>query len=902
MHRTIEQYIDFGIQMLRITYPNQNSYAEDDIVYIISQLLLLGLDSANTEQVTKGIMTKVWIRMEQGTELVNKTTHKKWLGEKRANINFYYWTRYKKLLLEDKLWSPAVVNTLDVVSDTLIELIGDPSMEGKWDRKGLLLGDVQSGKTSNYLAICNKAADVGYKIIILLTGTLENLRKQTQERVDEGFTGRNSRDFLKSNPEAKYVGVGFKNVETKRCAIPFTSIDYDFNKSLLDSLHLGVQDLKEPVILVVKKNKSVLNNLENWLSKWCTNGLNGAKIEYPILLIDDESDNASVNTSEKSITAINEGIRKILDLFTRSSYLGVTATPFANIFIDPFEKDDEFPDLFPKDYIYALSAPTNYIGSSDLFGDDAKYTNSIYPILDAEDYFPMGHKKSTKVNELPESLKEAIIYFGLSNVVRDKRNNTNKHRTMLINVSRFVDVQESVYQAVADYFIEFREHTTNFILMKDSKDPYVQHAKKVFEKFEFEKMEVDWEYTKNNLVKSISPVKIMQVNQKNSYENLDYNAYKDNGLRVITIGGNSLSRGLTLEGLCVSYFYRNSMMYDTLMQMGRWFGYRDNYEDLFRLWLPEIGIEWYEHITRSTNELRDEIKYMQRAGLTPMEFGLKVQAHQDSLLITAKNKMRDTKIIERPVCLEGVQVESYRLRFDKNAIEHNAKISEDFLSKLGAPANLSFPDNVKCWQNVDYRLISDFVSTVYSHPSNIQFDPVFISKYISELTEYPRWDVVLPLGGSGAPVNMAGIPVNSSARNSFVEKDALRISGVHNRVGMPGDAKFGLSRIQQIEAENKYKLVNGEKQSYPSFAYLKVDRNPLLIIYIVDVLNKDINELHKMKSMIGSTPLIVVSASIPSKSDVKKYKTVMYVMNLIDQLNYINYENSDESDDMEGEM
>lgn len=902
MHFDKEKFIELGKSLLRITFDDKTIYSSEDIDFVIGKLNELGLNHEDNDYVERSIKSQVWVAMEKGSELVNQETHKKWLGDKKALIDFYYWKRYKSYLIEDKGWAVNVVNTLDEVSDSLVELIGDPNLDGYWARKGLLLGDVQSGKTSNYLAICNKAADVGYKIVILLTGTLENLRRQTQERVDEGFTGRNSRDFLKTNPEGKYIGVGFKEKNLRRCAVPFTSIDYDFNKNLLDSLHLGVQDLKEPVVLVVKKNKSVLNNLESWLQKWCTNGIDKTKIEYPILLIDDESDNASVNTSADSINAINHGIRKILDLFSRSSYLGVTATPFANIFIDPSEKEGQLPDLFPKDYIYALNPPSNYIGSNDLFGEDSKYSNAIIKIEDADDYFPLGHKITTRLTDLPESLKEAIVYFCLTNVVRDMRKNTSKHRSMLINVSRFVDVQNSVFEKVREFFFDYRERVTNFILQSNTNDVYVKLSKRVYDKHENIHKYYDWESIKENLVISISSTKIMQVNKNNSYENLDYSAYSEVGLRVIAIGGNSLSRGLTLEGLCVSYFYRNSMMYDTLMQMGRWFGYRENYQDLFRLWLPEEGISWYKHITCSTNELRDEIKYMQRQGLTPLEFGLKVQAHQESLLITARNKMRYTTKIERPVSLEGRQIETFKMRFLKEDIEHNYRVSEDFINSLGISSTKKVPDRIKLWERVERKKVASFIRKLFSHPSNIYFNPTFVSSYIDDLDLYPEWDVAIPISGVGQPFNFGGVEGNTSARSSFIEKDAIRIAGKHNRVGMPGDAKFGMTLIEQKEAEEIYRLINGEKKTYPSFAYLKKRTKPLLIIYLIDVITEDgkESELQKIKTKIGENPIAVISASFPSKDGVTGTKKLVYYMNLIDQLEYLEHEDTQESDDIEG--
>ena len=300
---------------------------------IIDVSKLMPMEKSEMDYVEKILQASYKVRMDLGTSVVNEVTYHPWISSRKAEIDFYYWNRYYQYLEVEQGWKTEVIDKLGEVSDEILDLCGNPAEEGKWKRKGLILGDIQSGKTSNYLALCNKAADSGYKIIIMLTGTIEGLRKQTQERVDAGFVGLNSRNVLKKNPEKKYIGVG--SIDSNRTAFQFTDVLSDFNSAKLQSLNFTIKGLHEPVILVLKKNKSVLENLAVWLSTRNTDHV-GDKIDLPLLLIDDEADNASVNTNkpDKDPTIINKAIVEVLKLFNRSTYVAVTATPFANIFID----------------------------------------------------------------------------------------------------------------------------------------------------------------------------------------------------------------------------------------------------------------------------------------------------------------------------------------------------------------------------------------------------------------------------------------------------------------------------------------------------------------------------------------------------------------------------------------
>jgi hypothetical protein len=341
------------------------------------------------------------------------------------------------------------------------------------------------------------------------------------------------------------------------------------------------------VLVVVKKNKRILENLEKWLSDFNAN--KQGTIDTPLLLIDYEADSASVNTNPLGVdpTQINQRIRALLRLFTRSSYLGFTATPFANIFIDPDTEHEMLgDDLFPRDFIYTLDSPTNYVGPTALFGDQPRF-DLLRTIEDAYEVFPLRHKSDLHVEVLPETLVDAVFSFLLANAIRDLRGQGPTHRSMLVNVSRFTSVQDQVATLVHETLSAVQQDIRNYSQLPETQalnNSSLARARDVWDR-EYSDTEFDWPAVQKSLLNSALPVTVKAINQRTGAASLDYARHKDSGLRVIAIGGNSLSRGLTLEGLSTSYFFRNSQMYDTLLQMGRWFGYRDGHADLCRLWI-----------------------------------------------------------------------------------------------------------------------------------------------------------------------------------------------------------------------------------------------------------------------------------------------------------------------------
>lgn len=915
-------------RMMLIDKIKDQNPTEEDIKKVLDEVgKLMPLDINEKTTIEKALQASFKVRMDLGEAVIKESSYHPWLANRKAHINPYYWDRYYKYLLLEEGWKSDVIDTLGEVSDTILDLCGNPEDEGSWKRKGLILGDIQSGKTSNYLALCNKAADAGYKIIILLSGTIESLRKQTQDRVDAGFVGLNSRNVLQKNPEKKFIGVGVQ--DSNRTAYPFTNVLSDFNSAKLQALNFTIAGLNEPVILVLKKNKSVLENLYTWLKTRNTSAVSG-KIDLPLMLIDDEADNASVNTNRPDLapTAINKGIVEILRLFNRSSYVAVTATPFANIFIDPdLDKGTDEFNLFPSDFIYALSAPTNYIGARKIFDEDGEYYSSLESIedvlIDANNgtyVFRSRAKSNHVVPYLPKSLKKAINYFLLANVIRDLAGAQNKHRSMLINVSQFVNVQIQVFDMVGDYLRNVKSKVQAYSKL----DPAVADETKeikdlhqLWDEYDLtNKTGYNWDIVLASLFEAIMPIEIRLVNQKakeKGVERLDYEPYKESGLRVIAVGGNSLSRGLTLEGLIVSYFDRNSQMYDTLMQMGRWFGYRKGYEDIFKIWMEPEAMSWYQYISDATDELRNEISEMRRIGLTPKEFGLKVQQNKTSLFVTARSKMRATTVVEQWISVTAEVIETPRLIANvEKCLKINLQTTNELIGALEneaakyKKAELNFDDNRVVYSGVPKEQISRFVSSFVSHPRHIPFNAKDLGDHIAK-SEHEKWTVAL-IGGSGERLGsdffsdeIANLGIRYSTRVFRCDDNCLLISGQRARVGVPGATKYGLTKDKRDEIEEIFKEQNGSKKTIPDKPYLRVEREPVLLIYFIKVDTEEkktriFNSDEESIKLIGDIPVIGLGLGFPGHSNDSSEK-VKYVLNRVGEKELRNFEEDEEDED-----
>lgn len=820
---------------------------EEQVRNVVDRLAAaFGIEPEQKEAVIRNVHARRLVHMDVGYAVAEQ--HTPWVDARRASIDSFYWDRYKQLL--QRSWASGVITALDRSTDDLLDLMGDPENSATWKRRGLVMGDVQSGKTATYAALICKAADAGYKLIVLLTGTIESLRRQTQERLDHGFVGFDSSELLKQNWRSISVGVG--NIDGSRKATVFTSSQSDFVASTVTSLGLGLKALSEPALVVIKKNTSILKNLHEWLRANNTaHGQNG--IDEPMLLIDDEADNASLNTknTDSDPTRVNDGIRKLLMLFRRTTYVGFTATPFANIFVNPDSQAEMLgDDLFPRDFIYTLQSPSNYFGPRRVFLEDPSSKLHIRSIEDAEDALPSRHSSSDVVSALPGSLFEALRAFLVTNAIRDLRGEKATHRSMLVNVSQYTRIQDQVESLLHEELVKYQTSVRNFAALTARRALEDSRIKALHETWQREYSEAgfSWEQVQQAMRTAVLPISTRAVNQRTGPTALDYRAHREHGLRVIAVGGNSLSRGLTLEGLTISYFRRTTQMYDTLLQMGRWFGYRPGYEDLCRVWLAPEALDWYGHVSEVTDELRAELRTMRRLGRTPKDFGLAVRKHPDSLLVTARNKMRTASEFTRIISLSQQSFESVELPCNSRALADNFDRAELFLQGVRQRGSaVEAEAGPPLFRGVPRQEVARLLRGFTVPDTEFRFQPGAIADLLDKLEGdvLADWDVAIPSGSAGE-VEVGGMRVQGQARAMRLDEQAgiLVVSGTKRRVGSRGVEKAGLTSEQIDEATRAAMVAAAEDAAAVGKAaprdvnvadrfYRAVRTRPLLLIHIL---------------------------------------------------------------------
>ncbi|MFW9257658.1 Z1 domain-containing protein [Nostoc sp. CALU 546] len=824
----------------------------------------------------------IWIGT--ATILDNQEDHIPWLPDRRSKISWYFWNRYVRYLEEEKGWAPATINSIAQQTDEILERLEDPQRPGIWDTRGMVVGEVQSGKTGNYTGLICKAVDAGYKLIIVLTGLTDSLRSQTQIRLDESFLGFDSSRVYTASEENKNALVGVGMIPTEKAQYPFSGTTSaqkgDFNRKIVTQF--GVVPGNVPILLVVKKNKSVLTNIFNWALavRGEKDEKSGRRVvrEVPLLVLDDEADSGSIDTNplaldengnlieEHDPTTINALIRKLLHSFEQSAYVGYTATPFANIFIHPQVTNANYgDDLFPQSFIINLPTPSNYIGASKVFGLDADPTISLdeierLPIIrsidDEKEWMPDKHKKDHNPGEFPWSLKEAITAFILSCAVRMARGQEKEHNSMLIHVTLFTDVQEKVTDQVQEYLtylrrrLEYGDGNTSSVLKdfeqlweKDFKPTSKSIADSEPKLVPLDEVDsISWEQISVLLYHAASKIQVKKINGT-VRDVLEYEEYKKKGLglNVIAIGGNKLSRGLTLEGLTVSYYLRTSKMYDTLMQMGRWFGYRPGYLDLCRLYTTDDLIERYEHIAIVNEELRQEFDRMAYEGATPDDFGLKVRTHPDNLIIvTATNKMRASTSIS--LSYSRSLSETTIFYKQENLNQKNFDVTQELLVNISAYSRTEKYNYI--WEKVAYDKIINFLSDYKSHEKCQTANTSLLIEYIKprlHLNELVSWTVILISKNKAKnSYPIAGHDIGLTKRTNvskFLQE--YRVSKSH--LLSPPDEWLDLpkeTREDILAESNDIRIKKGEKISpTPSPNVIRSKRpstNGLLILYPLD--------------------------------------------------------------------
>jgi hypothetical protein len=869
-------------------------------------------------------VNKLFQKVEPTKAVAESGELETWLDSaKRINPEIRF-ECYKKLLIEEKKGN--IVEQLEADTYKILDSCHDPRvLDNKWDRRGLVYGHVQSGKTANYTGLINRAFDSGYKIVIVLTGITEDLRKQTQIRIDTGVTGKS---------EGVTLGIGKNSIfKTLDEIVPATSIKLDLTGQ--DDWRDNNISTSKKSIWVIKKNKTVLENLILWLDKQRKNDGTDKINGVPFLIIDDEADNASIQSLSKKefelwetgieisnldfddlneeqerklseakdavIKAINRNIRVALSLMSHKTFVAYTATPYSvisgktedlvrNVEIRkrPF-KIDQNTDLFPEHFIIPIKAGTKYLGIERIFTTELSKKLPIVIDVTVEPYndviekiFPSKKGLNYTFKEIPESLEHAIIHFIITVIVRKYRNH-NDFNTLLIHSSHLTKNADYVANKVEKYLIKLNDN-----LMSNQGDYLVTFITKFNEIKEVSKSQLFQEYFENGEYKypdTITKEDILGVlNDKNTLlDVVSYHSSTDDSLfhqnhklsydlknsetgekkyrNYIVIGGNRLSRGLTLEGLTTSYFVRSSTRQDSLYQMGRWFGYRVGYEDLVRIFMPKDQILWFEGVYKLEMDLRknfeqnnsDDSKIMPRDAIIKLAYhtnetmDLPDAIRKRFPVICDPNKLRNTKI--EPMSFSG-PTKTNKIIYDKDLQLRNFYRMKDFVETIAKNGNSTLYNNINIpeivknsninFENVSFQNIIKVLDE-YEADSEIQVDIDSLSNFISENNnELNSWSVVL-VQKTGSAKELPGINWKMEFYNKNNIIELQHITGILRKWEEEENSKTKTisSFLTGRGVDNSFDIIDETNQDEfidyveATKKYRNEKKKPILIIYPV---------------------------------------------------------------------
>jgi hypothetical protein len=741
----------------------------------------------------------------------------------------YHWPRLKESLLhKDVPWTKEMIKSLDDASTLVVSNMAPPDSTKSVKCKGLVLGYIQSGKTANFSATIAKAIDEGYKLIIVLAGMHNNLRKQTEVRLRE---------------ELVEPGDG------KTCTTLTTDEDTgDFKRRQSVTATRTLVRKDGFTLAVLKKNSSVLRSFRSWLQEASPEILQNC----PTLIIDDESDQASINTNkeDQDPTAINNHIRELIKLFRVVSYVGYTATPFANVFVNVEPADD----IYPKDFLVALDKPATYYGPEELFGRDAvngKHSTDGMPVIrsvsdeDALMLRESAKEEGARVTIVP-SLANAIDSFVLGGALRLCRGHWKHHITMLVHLTHLTSPQKELKEALEVYIGELKNQA------EDNDKSFKARITDLLNK-DFNKVTstiigpqpIDFDLLWKNLTKFLGRMEIIMDNS-NSSERLTFDSSLRDGepLWGIVVGGNTLSRGLTLEGLTTSFFVRDSKAYDTLLQMGRWFGYRKGYADLTRIFVTNDLYENFYHLATIEQEIRDEIRVMAANNEKPIDVALRIRRHP-SMLITANNKMRSG--VSATLTFSGTKIQTHQIDVsDKSKILANYKVVEALLSKLQGTGKRVDPIAFKdlessiLFRGIHPETIQQFLDSVNVSDSNAKFHKKMIQGYIEDLvkqSELIDWSVAIMSKKQGIPIKIGNLqvyPMNRSVKHELNRPNG-DIEVTLHAISTPGEELIDLQDLINSDFKTTDDILEPKGGPKKSDTRLRQELRPkergLLMIY-----------------------------------------------------------------------
>lgn len=686
-----------------------------------------------------------------------------------------FWPALKRYLLGEKGWGPEVVDSIDDASSKIVALLQPPGSVG-FGTRGLVLGHVQSGKTANFTAVISKAADVDYKLFIVLSGIHNALRAQTQRRLDRELESLNRDSW-----------------------ISLTSTEEDFDERRVAPDSLLTERGHQRVFAVVKKNSSRLQRLRRWLESASPAILQAC----PIMIIDDEADQASLNAAQydDERTKINELIVGILRLLPKHAYLGYTATPFANVLVDPEANED----LYPRNFIVDLPRPAAYFGPERIFGrnpleyadddDPDDGVDMIRRVADDEVTHLRPIRRSDRDSFEPAlvaSLERAIRYFWLATAARRVRGQDEEHSSMLVHTSMLTAVHDAFEPVVTGFkeTVLSRLRENNESELARFRDAWSRESDRVPDdpghpREGFDELRAD-------LSEVVSDTLICIENNR-SMSRLDYT--DEHRVRIV-IGGNTLSRGLTLEGLVVSYFVRSAGAYDTLLQMGRWFGYRTGYSDLPRIWMTSELEGFFRDLALVEAEIRRDIERYEDQGLTPIELAVRIRVHP-TLAVTSSLKMRHATQVEASYSGDRPQTILFDHK-DRQIVAANQATARRLISKLDS--ELGPPEkkgSSRLFRGANANDILTFFRDFHFHGDAKRLRPDLVMDYIRRHLEEGRltnWNVgVIGKRSSGVRTIDLGLEKKVPLIQRSQLKEPRRRYAYVGAIMSPGDQDLDLN-------------------------------------------------------------------------------------------------------------
>lgn len=695
------------------------------------------------------------------------------------------WHYYRKHLhyISDEVYpnNNQIVNSIDYETDQIIRKFPRPTDFETFNKRGLVVGYVQSGKTANFTHLISKAASIGYRFVIVLAGMTDTLRMQTQFRLEKELIGNNSLgiDGLKTIKwlpgEEKFQSLtGLPNRNNLRDNGDFFIPANNFSDRFANNNDVTIAVIKKLARNTTDRFGSIIGNLINWIENRYDKDPNKMP---PVLIIDDEADQASIDSTDEEAdpTVINHAIRKLISLFPKSVYVGYTATPFANVFISPKNEYLNLDDLYPKDFIYSLPLPENYFGSN-IFFDVRNKKNELAFI----EYLEDEEKKiiNDEDQDITLNLKNAILDFIFSILIRKHRGNDN-YCGMMIHTDHRNNFHNTVFSKVIEFVNSL--NITNSLFENFNK--YIDNSKSIgrllglnndFPIYSYETFTSEVIFILDKL-KNKTNDRFTNIRIINSREDkLDY--LNEDLQYLICIGGNIMSRGVTIEGLTITYYLRDTLKYDTLLQMGRWFGYRKGYEDLLRIYTTKRIAENFEFVMGVEDDLRNEINRYIEEGLKPLDFAPKVRAHM-RMQPTAK---MGNSILTKSYSQQAVQT----IYFDrsKEILEYNYNLGIELIQRNKEKIKTIDEHSKFIIEDIKINELTDFIKD-YNYTKYNSFSVEDILKYINiriNVVEITNFNVLISSlknkKEQSIPTVIENISINPMRRNKRKSKGDLYIS------------------------------------------------------------------------------------------------------------------------------